>query len=526
MPLRYRITTLGCRVNHAEAREIESVLAARGLVRAPAGVAADLEVVHSCSVTNTASAKSRAAVRRAARRLAAAAGRSVRIDDRSGHQTPEAVPSVSDQGCVALPAPAPPSPRAPAVIVTGCYASTHPAEAATLTRDPRRVVPQTAMDGGTGSMLERLSEQVDAWLDRQGPSRHSSLREAAAGSSAPSAGLLPLPVIAPVGDAGPHVRAELRIQDGCDAHCTFCIIPRIRRTLRSKRVDDAVREAAMLVERGHREIVLTGIFIGAYGRETALRRRQRDRHAEPLADLLDAVAEVPGVERLRISSMEPGDLTPALLDAMVANAPVVVPHLHLPLQSGSDAILRRMNRQYAVGDYLEMIDRVEAALTVDGLSPAITTDVICGFPGETDADFAKTVAVARRVGYLHMHVFPYSPKRGTAAARWRETFVPDETKKERVRQLIELEAHPDDGLSIQYRRRLIGRTVRVIAEQPDRADPTWMTGRCDHYALVHLAPDDHGPIARGRVVQAKITEVTPERTVAEVVGRDVRLTVA
>ena len=138
-------------------------------------------------------------------------------------------------------------------------------------------------------------------------------------------------------------------------------------------------------------------------------------------------------------------MTAALLDAMVANAPVVVPHLHLPLQSGSDAILRKMNRQYTVGQYMEMIERVESALTTEGLPPAITTDVICGFPGETDADFAQTVEVASRVGYLHMHVFPYSPKRGTAAARWRNLSVPDAVKKARVRRLIDLEEDPDDG---------------------------------------------------------------------------------
>ena len=519
MSLLYRITTLGCRVNHAESREIESVLAARGLERAPAGTTADLEVVHSCSVTNTASAKSRAAVRRATRRLATrSAGRDDRLDGHSLHRAPGLGLSTSAGGRDESPP--------PAVIVTGCYASTHPEEAASITGGPGRVVPQTAAAEASGSMLERLSRQVDDWLAHRRASHHSPVRESGGGSSAPSGGPLPLPVIAPVANAGPHVRAELRVQDGCDAHCTFCIIPQIRRTLRSKRVDDAVREAAMLVDRGHREIVLTGIFIGAYGRETALRRRQRNRHAEPLADLLDAVAGVAGVERVRISSMEPGDVTAALLDAMVANAPVVVPHLHLPLQSGSDAILRRMNRQYTVGQYMEMIERVESALTTEGLPPAITTDVICGFPGETGADFAQTVEVASRVGYLHMHVFPYSPKRGTAAARWRDVSVPDAVNKARVRRLIDLEEDPDDGFAIRFRRRLLGRTVRVIAEQPDREDPACMTGRCDHYALVHLEPDDRGPVARGRIVRAKIVDVTAERTVARVVGRDVRLRLA
>ncbi|MHC4992336.1 MAG: TRAM domain-containing protein, partial [Planctomycetota bacterium] len=164
--------------------------------------------------------------------------------------------------------------------------------------------------------------------------------------------------------------------------------------------------------------------------------------------------------------------------------------------------------QYRVGDYLEMIDQVNDALTRhdDGgdLPPAITTDVICGFPGETERDFDRTVAVARRVGYLHMHVFPYSPKRGTAAARWSNAFLPPEVAKTRVRRLLDLESAVDDGLGIVYRRLLLGRTVRVILEQRDRQDPSCMVGRCDHYASVTVRTDR----PRGTVVQATITEVT------------------
>ena len=160
--------------------------------------------------------------------------------------------------------------------------------------------------------------------------------------------------------------------------------------------------------------MLTGVFIGAYGHETALRRKQNSPDSEPLADLLDAVAQIDGLERLRLSSMEPGDVTSALLDAMIANKNIV-PHLHLPLQSGSDSVLQKMNRQYSVKQYLEMIAMVNERLTVDGLPPAITTDIICGFPTETDEDFKHTLKIASEVRYLHMHVFPYSVRTGTAA---------------------------------------------------------------------------------------------------------------
>jgi threonylcarbamoyladenosine tRNA methylthiotransferase MtaB len=493
--MRYRITTLGCRVNHAEAREMESVLLDRGLVRAAAGEPADLEVVHTCGITSTAAAKSRHAIRRASRRSYGNG-----FQGRDLHQ--------------AFPAGVTWSPQ---IIVTGCLGATDPQDAALLAGGRQHVVTHEAEDGSV--LTERFARRVDHWLATR--QAYGSLRTAEAGSCPQTS--RSLPSVTPRPSAGSHVRAELKIQDGCDAHCTFCVIPAVRSTLRSKSIRDAVREARQLVNLGHREIVLTGVFIGAYGRETALRRRQSPTAGEPLADLLDAVAAVDGLQRLRVSSLEPGDVSELLLDAMVANQPVVVPHLHLPLQSGSDAILHRMNRQYTVGDYLEAIDQVNAALTSpDGLPPAITTDILCGFPGETDGDFERTVEVARRVGYLHMHVFPFSPRPGTAAARWRTRFVADAVAKTRVRTLIDLEEDPEEGLSIRYRRRLLGRTVRVILEKPDRGDPSLMTGRCDHYALVRLRSDR----PRGTVVHARITETSPQHTLGRVVPADIPLPVA
>jgi len=494
----YRITTLGCRSNFAEARELESVLRARGLRRAGGDEPADLEVIHSCSVTHRAAATSRNAVRRAIRRQARLATTTPLASLGSHRHSRDSADQPSGWG--------------PNVLVTGCYAATHREEAAGITGDDRRILPHDADDGR--SLLERFAAHVDAWLSRR--PAHPSIRSGSPGSS--SRGVIRLPVVEPAAGAGAHVRAELRIQDGCDAHCTFCIIPRIRRTLRSKDVADTVGEARRLVELGHKEIVLTGICTGAYGHETALRRRQGSRTAEPLADLLDAVARVPGLQRLRISSMEPGEVTAPLLDAMRANQPVVVPHLHLPLQSGSDRILRMMNRQYEAGAYLEMIDRVNGALTTEtGLPPAITTDIICGFPGETEEDFEQTVEMARRVGYLHMHVFPFSARRGTAAARWTDRFVDSATKTTRVRRLIALEANPEHGLSITYRRRLVGRTVRVILEQPDRDNPAVMRGRCDHYALIDVPTR----LPRGNLVNVRVAEAGATRTRGELASAGV-----
>ncbi len=495
--LRYRITTLGCRVNHAEARELESLLVERGLVAARVGERADLEVVHTCAVTETAAAKSRQAIRRSRRRQHLGG---------SFANFPEAQRHSPDSAGDA---------NLPEILVTGCLGSTNPEEAVQLAGGPDRVIAHQA-DGGL-TLTDRFAQRLDRCLAAHRV--QGSLRTRWPGSCREK--IVPLPVVMPRA-ASAHVRAELKIQDGCDAACTFCVIPKIRRTLRSKRIADAVDEARRLVELGHCEIVLTGIFIGAYGHETALRRRQARPGPQPLADLVDAVARVGGLQRLRISSLEPGDVCEVLLDAMVANSPVVAPHLHLPLQSGSDAILRRMNRQYRLGDYLQMIQMVKQRLTTpDGLPPAITTDVLCGFPGETEEDFRATVGVARQVGFLHMHVFGYSPRRLTAAARWKQLFVAPAIIKARVRRLIDLESDPVDGLALRYRRRLLGRSVRVIIEQPDKNDASIMRGRCDHYAEVWLPTNRR----RGTLVQAQITRVTPARTVGRVLSPIVSLPV-
>ena len=449
-PFTYRIHTLGCRVNHAETRDLEAVLCRYGLHRAPGLTAATVEVVHSCAVTSRAAAKSRNAARRATRR------------QRDQHH-----------------ASTPPS----LVLMTGCLPDNDQTRTSIAAGGDDCLIPHAA----DTPMLNRFEARLRTWLTTVDTP-----------ALEPAGKRLPMRLqqadgLAKASDSTPHrpgghVRAELKIQDGCDAHCTFCIIPSLRPTVRSKSLGDVVDEARQLIDAGHVELVLTGIFIGAYGHETALRRKQVNRHASPLADLIDAVAAVPGLERLRLSSMEPGDVDEPLLDAMLAHDGIVVPHLHLPLQSGSDPILRRMNRQYDTAAYGNMLDMVQAALTVDGVPPALTTDIICGFPGETDDDFQATMTMAQRAGYLHMHVFPYSARQGTAAARWRKLAVHGDVVRLRVRQLIDLETR-SGGLSERFRQHLLGQPLRVILEQADAARPGRWLGRCDHYAMVSVAPE-------------------------------------
>jgi threonylcarbamoyladenosine tRNA methylthiotransferase MtaB len=256
------------------------------------------------------------------------------------------------------------------------------------------------------------------------------------------------------------------------------------------------------VQSGHKEIVITGLFLGAYGRPTALRKRFA-AGPSPLAELVRAVSNVEGLLRLRLSSLEPGDVEDSLLEVL-ATRPNCVPHLHLPLQSGSPAVLRRMNRQYTQDAFLAMIDRVRAALD----QPAITTDIIVGFPGESEADFAASVDVARYARFCKIHAFPFSPREKTAAARWQDQFVPRRTVQARMRRM----AAADEECSLAYRASLVGRRERVIVEEVALAgEGTYVcSGRADRYFKIWF--ESSRLLKRGDVVKVRVDRVTPTRT--------------
>lgn len=448
------IQTLGCRVNHYEAEQMAALLRHRGLVEATDASSADLRIVHTCSVTTEAAAKSRQAVRRAVR------GRSLSVweDRQADGRRPQA-----------------------RTIVTGCWAVSNPSDA-------------SAIDGvaaviGHGDDLARgLHRLIDA---------HHPVTPPVGPSFA-----LPL-----LGDTrAAHQRAFLKVQDGCDAHCTYCIIPTLRPALWSKPVDECVEEARRLVEAGHREVVLTGIFLGAFGQRTALRRRQIEA-PNHLAALVEALCtRVPGLLRLRLSSLEPGDMTPDLVRAL-SDHRQVVPHFHLPLQSGSDRILRRMNRQYRRDDFLRMVDRVRAAFD----RPALTTDIIVAFPGESEQDFGQTLDLVDRVGFIHVHAFGFSPRPGTAAARWIEHAVAPPVASRRIAMLMERATRH----SLEFRRQFIGRTVQILVERPKH--PTLRFGRCERYFDVEV--DDAG-LRAGDLVTVRIEAVETRRTVGRLTGRE------
>jgi threonylcarbamoyladenosine tRNA methylthiotransferase MtaB len=289
-----------------------------------------------------------------------------------------------------------------------------------------------------------------------------------------------------------HQRAFVKVQDGCILNCTFCIIPSVRPGLRSRPIDEIVAEVAQLVASGWREIVLTGIHLGHYGIDLS-RGRTRDQWCR-LWHLLDRLNELPGDFRIRLSSLEAAEVRDDLVAALARNRRVV-PHLHLCLQSGSDRILAQMKRRYRSTGFVERCRRIGAVLDL----PAFTTDVIVGFPGETEADFVATCDVVRAVGFAKVHVFSYSPRRGTPAAEL-EGRVPPEIIAHRRERLRALERE----LADQYHKKLIGRRLDVLVESADAGRAGYVRGTSCRYAPVAFA--GHMPALMGKRVVVKITE--------------------
>ncbi len=498
---KYRLVTLGCKVNQYESQQFRELVESFGLV--PGGDDLSLAVVNTCAVTSEAGRKNRQAIRRLARNgktpvIVVGCGASA---DADRIQKLPGVVAVLGHDI-----------DAGAEIRRFLAGSSEPNLGSNLDRLLSDAGDPSSPDANfTGELLEVVGNEVS--MNPGGVTTHRPSTQPLAPSS-PRAILptsLPIVKTEPTeigridGFAG-HQRAFLKVQDGCDAFCTYCIIPQLRPTLRSKSVDAAVAEARSLVAAGHREIILTGIFLGAFGRTTAIRKRF-ERGKSPLATLVRSIAQVQGLDRLRLSSLEPGDVDDELLGVLVSE-PACVPHLHLPLQAGSGDVLRRMNRQYTQDQFLEMIDRVRDALD----RPAISTDILVGFPGETEADFAETLAVATDSEFCKIHAFPFSSREGTAAAKWGNQFVPREVARERLGRLRALEQET----SLRFRRQFLGETERVIVEGGgDRAEPEAGPscighGRADRYFEVHFEAD--APIQPGEMVTVRIERVTPTRT--------------
>ena len=286
-----------------------------------------------------------------------------------------------------------------------------------------------------------------------------------------------------------HQRAFVKVQDGCLLNCTYCIIPSVRPQLRSRAPEEIAAEVSELVAAGYAEIVLTGVHLGHYGLDRSKGRPKEEWRR--LWHLLDALDRLPGNFRVRLSSLEAAEARDDLVRAMT-RSPRVAPHLHLCLQSGSDRVLRMMKRRYTVSGYLERCNRLKKALD----HPAFTTDVIVGFPGETEADFEATCRVAREVGFAKIHIFSYSPRAGTPAARLQD-FVPPAVLEERRNRL----RHLEKATALAFQQSLLGRRLEVLVEGVDPRRPGQVQGTSCRYVPVSVR--GHAPALLRRLVAVR-----------------------
>ena len=421
---RYCVNTLGCKVNQYESQQIRELLERLGLCEARSlSEHPDLIVVNTCCVTHTASAKSRQCIRRAQR------------------LNPDAL-----------------------IVVCGCLPSMQIGELS----DP---IENVHLIGGQESLAATLNLVVTGSRSFHS-NPHTIIRAESSEKIKHKNLLIEQSGLQPVNSFRGHTRAFLKVQDGCDGYCSYCIIPKTRPRLWSKAPAAALQEAQSLVAAGHREIVVTGIFLGAYGQESVRRRNHKRLETDKLAGLLEKMARIPGLARIRLSSLEPRDVTPRLLDVFCEHRNIM-PHMHLSLQSGSNRVLNRMRRQYTAEEFGETAELVKGHLD----RPAITTDIIVGFPGETDADFEQTAALATEVGFAKMHVFSFSPREGTAAARMQDV-VDKRVTKERSRILRQL----DKNLGWKFHEQFVGQTAVVLLENNDG----YPAGRSERYFTVRL----------------------------------------
>jgi len=425
----FSINTLGCKVNQYESQQIRELLERLGLNQAETSQKPDLVVINTCCVTHTASAKSRQYISKAQKR------------------SPNAI-----------------------IVVCGCLPSvqigelTNVGENVYLIRHRNQLattLSQIVNGNATTSDSQELQSCQNTITKKENDSNINRKNKLAA--------QLELP---PLNCFKGQTRAFLKIQDGCDGYCTYCIVPKTRPFVHSKPVDSVLQETRALVAAGHKEIVITGVFLGAYGQKTVRRKSWPNQQNDKLADLLDKMAQISGLASIRLSSLEPADVTPRLLETFCKHRNIM-PHLHLSLQSGSNAILKKMCRQYTVDDFRNKVELIKSNLD----RPAITTDIIVGFPGETDADFEQTVELAKEVGFAKMHVFAFSPRKGTTATNMQDT-VNTKVIKERSKILRDL----DRQLQSNFRQQFIGETAEVLLENGS-SQPH---GRAERYFMVEI----------------------------------------
>ena len=282
-------------------------------------------------------------------------------------------------------------------------------------------------------------------------------------------------------------RAFVKIEDGCNNYCSYCVIPYLRGNIRSKKLEDAYEEIKSLVRNGHKEIVLTGIHTGSYGKDIGC----------DLTDLIKKISEIENLERIRISSIEVTELNEKFLNELKSNKKIVN-HMHIPLQSGSDLVLQKMNRKYDTKYFKEKIDEIRRVRP----NINITTDLIVGFPYESDEEFEKTKKFIETINFSKIHTFPFSVRKNTKAETMKEFFVNDTVKKQRVKQILDLSIKLEE----KYYKKYLNKNVDVLVESNDK-------GHSENYILVYLDK----PKESGSIVNVKIIDVCGGKVLGKVI---------
>jgi threonylcarbamoyladenosine tRNA methylthiotransferase MtaB len=424
------LETIGCKVNQYETEAVAQLFRQRGYEIVSTREEADIYILNTCTVTSASDRKSRQAIRRFKRD--------------------------NPQGIVAA---------------MGCYVQEE-------TEEVRQIPEVDVLVGVAGR--DRIVDLVEEAMEGQRQELILSLKDSVFEEL-------------PFGTQRERTRAFLKVQDGCDNYCTYCKVRLARGPSRSRSPASVFREVETLVDGGYREIVLTGVHLGGYGRDLDGRW--------DLARLLKDLASIPGLDRLRISSVDPQEVTPQLL-AVIADSHNICPHLHIPLQSGSNRILKAMGRRYTREEYLDIIAEAKGAIP----RLAVTTDIIVGFPGEGEGDFQETIQLVEEVGFSRLHVFTYSPRAGTPAAKLQGQ-LPKAVKEERSRRLIAL------GKELQhaFHRSLVGTKQQVIVEG---VQGQGYEGLTDQYVRV-LLPGSQELI--GQMVLVEIAEAHREYVVGKLV---------
>lgn len=274
-------------------------------------------------------------------------------------------------------------------------------------------------------------------------------------------------------------RAFIKIQDGCNRFCSYCIIPYVRGRVRSRLEEEILSEISGLAAKGYKEIVLTGIHISSYGTDR-MTEQDKEQDIMPLAELIVRVSKIIGIERIRLGSLEPLIITEQFLK-VIAGIEQFCPHFHLSLQSGSDTVLKRMNRRYSSREYLGKVELVRKYFTL----PAFTTDVIVGFPGETVEEFEETKEFVKQIGFSHIHVFKYSKRAGTRAAEMSDQ-VPEETKNHRSNELITI----SENMSREYKALFMGKIEKILVEEEINLEETiYQVGHNERYLKLAFCGD-------------------------------------